>query len=553
MDRLTTKQNLHNLINHEGYGVIALTGDWGSGKTHLWKELATEKNITHTYFSLFGVKEAAQIKKGLALSRVNLDEQQGTQIQGGWKRVWPSISKTLDGLSESNGLVGAAASAVGDLIGDSVVDHLVANGVAVLDDIERADTKLSIEAIMGVIDSLRRAGCKVLIILSSSNLSSSSQSKWKEFYEKTIDIEISLQTDSSDAFEAVRGQAPTKWIPLIRKAWLASGCKNIRIAQRTIRTIETIFDNINLDVKLAETLISDTVWLTIGQFHGLVKGVDATQILSAVRKGTFLPGEQVDEETRKIRTALPVAFSYYQGFQDAVVEFLNTGSIDRKRWDQELQEMDKTYRAGNLLGRLTSWITDAHWDLQRADSDLRQEAEDLLKHGYLLKLQDAQGFMSGLNEIGADDLVEPFVQNWCAGVETHQLAYPMDLAYGPLDSIDPRMMEVTRKVHATISPPPSLKEALSKIMSSGGWSSADELTINDATDSDWRKFLQSDSKGEHLRLVRRLLESNYVKVASGISTASAVCHKIAFVEPDSKLGRLLRQREIVRNGAGKAT
>lgn len=542
MDRSTTKRNLRELLDNPAYGVIALTGSWGSGKTHLWRELAEEDRRAHSYYSLFGAKDAAQIKKGLALSRIDLDDDQGAQIQSVWKRVTPYMSKALDGLAESNGLVGAVSTAVGELIGESVVSRLV-GGIAVLDDIERADAKLSISAIMGVIDSLRRAGCKVVVILSASNLSTEAHGKWKEFYEKTIDIELTLQTDSADAFHAIRSLVTDRWLLHVRKAWLDSKCTNIRIAQRVARVVETIFKDTQLHDGLAGTLIADAVWLTVAQFHGFDREFDAADVLRVAR--SFILDTESDPRAKEIRSRLPISLSYHQDFQDSVVTFLKTGNIDRTTWDTQFESMDSAYRSGNILGRLTSWISQAHWDPVKSDAEFRQEAQELLQHAYLLKLQDAQGFMSGLREIGSGDLVEEFVQAWLAGVEKHQLAYPMDLVYGSLDGIDPRMMDLTRTIHSKLAVPPNLDEALRRILSSGGWSSEHEKAINDATEADWRLFLQTGSNGDHLRLLRKLIESNYAPVSTGIATAKHTCQEIAHREPDSRLGRLLRERSIL--------
>lgn len=240
MDRTTTKKNLKELLSNSAYSTIVLSGSWGAGKTHLWNEISKESDIKYLYYSLFGAKTANQIKRGLALSPTGVSEEEAQKAGGFFGKIAPVLSKALDGLADSKGLVGAAASAVGDLAGDAIIARVLKDSIIVLDDIERADPSLSIESIMGLIDELRRANNKVLIILSTQKLSESVTSRWAEFYEKCVDIELQLKITPEEAFSAIRDSL-NNYVAETRTAWLETGCRNIRIAQRVSRAINTFF------------------------------------------------------------------------------------------------------------------------------------------------------------------------------------------------------------------------------------------------------------------------------------------------------------------------
>lgn len=57
------KQNLLQALGDPANHVIALSGKWGTGKTHLWKQVREESSTqaieTAASVSLFGVKPSA--------------------------------------------------------------------------------------------------------------------------------------------------------------------------------------------------------------------------------------------------------------------------------------------------------------------------------------------------------------------------------------------------------------------------------------------------------------------------------------------------------------
>ncbi len=63
------KKQLIELLENADNKVIALSGRWGTGKTHLWNEVKTEfkdvKVQKALYVSLFGLSSIDQIKRKL--------------------------------------------------------------------------------------------------------------------------------------------------------------------------------------------------------------------------------------------------------------------------------------------------------------------------------------------------------------------------------------------------------------------------------------------------------------------------------------------------------
>ena len=69
-----TKERLVRLLGQGDNSVIALSGKWGTGKTHLWNEVKDssedQKVKDALYVSLFGLSSVDQVKRKLIESAI---------------------------------------------------------------------------------------------------------------------------------------------------------------------------------------------------------------------------------------------------------------------------------------------------------------------------------------------------------------------------------------------------------------------------------------------------------------------------------------------------
>ena len=81
-----TKERLVRLLGQDGNSVIALSGKWGTGKTHLWNEVKEawndEKVKKALYVSLFGLSSVDQVKRKLIESAIPGVESHGGVFDG---------------------------------------------------------------------------------------------------------------------------------------------------------------------------------------------------------------------------------------------------------------------------------------------------------------------------------------------------------------------------------------------------------------------------------------------------------------------------------------
>lgn len=86
MSLAKTKQQLVKLLDQTDNNVIALSGKWGTGKTHLWNEVKSvsgDAKVTKAlYVSLFGVSSIDQVKRKLIETAIPGVESHGGMFDG---------------------------------------------------------------------------------------------------------------------------------------------------------------------------------------------------------------------------------------------------------------------------------------------------------------------------------------------------------------------------------------------------------------------------------------------------------------------------------------
>lgn len=546
MDQATAHQSLHQLIESKAYGVIALTGGWGVGKTHLWKSLAKEKSIRHGYASLFGVKSTDELKTRLASSKVRLDEKEGVELRRSWKTISAGLASALDRYSDANGVVGAAATVVNDLIGDRIIERVLAGAVVVLDDLERSDPSLGMEAIMGVIDDLRRLECQVVLILNEKQLGGRTPA-WSTYHEKVVDIQLALQPTPADAIDAVINMAAVGRREAIRDAWLHANCRNIRVAQRVVRADRTIFRD--RDARDIAGLVADTVFLTIAEARAFHEDADSVEVLSVLTGGARSADPEVRQRLDAIRASNSVNFSIYRSFQEAVIEFLKTGHIDESRWDQCINEAEQDVVAGSERQKLHNWFEAALWDPTLSDEAAKRTAQELLPEVWRLDPRNAQVFIYALKEIGAGDLVDPFVAAWIDGIKRHRVLYSKDLSLPPIEPVDPRILEGLDQLASLLYPRPPIIEALRRQVGRRDYREIDVAAVNEATADEWANLLLSAESKEPFALLYDLHRLGGIETQQGRTVMRVALRTICEQHPESKLARVILRSGILPPGS----
>lgn len=189
------KQNLLLTLASQDNRVIALTGKWCTGKTHLWQQVrdtSTDDTIKKAAsISLFGVSSLADLKSKVAYALLPSLNDDGVAAQ---------VSGALNGLKKVAQGFHRGFNALDDLP-LVALPTLLKGKLLVIDDIERKQDKLHIDEILGFIDECVQVHkCRVLLVLNDDKLKD--KDIWEHFREKVIDQELRLDTSAASPTSA---------------------------------------------------------------------------------------------------------------------------------------------------------------------------------------------------------------------------------------------------------------------------------------------------------------------------------------------------------------
>ncbi|KYK79647.1 P-loop NTPase fold protein [Aggregatibacter actinomycetemcomitans] len=190
------EEKLLNLINQADSFAIALTGEWGIGKTHFWKNFY-EKNHNnfkmnkYSYVSLFGIDSLESFKYQIAINTHDTKQKKDYLLH--IKKAFSSIISNIDFPKlEAKGF---SLSVTQSMI-NSIISNFIEDTVICIDDFERKSDKLDTREIMGLINFLKEEKkCKIIMILHEDK--SKDLEVFREYKEKVFDDVLILDENIS--------------------------------------------------------------------------------------------------------------------------------------------------------------------------------------------------------------------------------------------------------------------------------------------------------------------------------------------------------------------
>lgn len=191
------EKKLLGLMNTEKPYAIALTGEWGVGKTQFWNNFKKKhhdqfKLRKYAYVSLFGIDSLESLKYEIAVKTHKVDQSED-RIQG----AKSLFNKALDTVDLSNIQGKGLSINIGKNLITSVLSSLISNTIVCIDDVERISDNLSLKDVMGLVNDLKlEKNCQVIIILHDTKASE----QFQEYKEKVFD-EVLVFDDNLDILE----------------------------------------------------------------------------------------------------------------------------------------------------------------------------------------------------------------------------------------------------------------------------------------------------------------------------------------------------------------
>ncbi|SEM70457.1 KAP family P-loop domain-containing protein [Bradyrhizobium sp. OK095] len=506
-----TREHFVELLADQENKVIALSGKWGTGKSHLWREVQSVSDDETVkgalYVSLFGLSDIDQLKRKLLESVVPVAESH-PRLWDGAKQAVSSGIKVLESFHKGFG-------AINDL-SLLLAPAILRNKTIVIDDIERKHEKLSIDEILGFIDQYsEQYGSRFVLILNSDQLAQ--RQAWDTLREKVIDQEIQLLTTPEEAFAIAIGLMPSRYSAQIKKAVGICRLTNIRVVQRVIRSVNRLLGPRDLSEVILARVVPSIVVLTAINYRGIDDGPNFQFVLAAgstsdlAERVTNKDKAPDANEKRKARWRLllqELSIGRCDEFEALVVQFLESGQFDASkvtaivdRYVAETVRMEAHHRVGQLLERL-------FWDPRAEDAELITEANGLLSLANLLDPYTVTDLDRNLAQLPDGSAVgSRFVQAWITSFRErppeHDVSNDDSLYHRPLH---PDIKSEFAAIKARAQSKATVFDVCMHIINNSGWGAMQEAVMKNATVEDFESALKGLEMDDFRRFMRRMLE-----------------------------------------------
>lgn len=505
-----TKEQLIQLLGQADNRVIALSGKWGTGKTHLWNEVKAEsgddKVKNALYVSLFGLSNIDQVKRKLIETAIpGVESHEGAF--NGLKNLFKAGVKAA---SEHY----KALAALNDLNVLLIAPVVFRNKLIVIDDIERKHEKLGIDEVLGFIDEYsQQHGARFVLVLNDDQLSTKDDQKklWTTFREKVIDQEIRLSTSVGEAFSIAIGLRSSKYAEAIKRASITCSLTNIRVVVKVIKAANQILADRDLEEAIQARVVPSIVLFSAIHYRGMDDGPDFKFALNVGnpdwasfdedKNEAPTPQEKREEGWRMLMQELGIHGC--DEFEKQLVEFLESGLLEAAsieaiidRYVAESEAMKARETAQNFLKRF-------FWDHRVDEAQLVTEAAVFPASAGLLDPFVATDLQSVLATLpGGAAIGDAIIDGWIAAYKkSNPVMINDENPFG--NPLHPRIQAELSAIKATVQTNTTVVDACMHVIESSGWGTLQEVALRRATAADFEAAIREMDDLDKLRRFMR--------------------------------------------------
>ena len=555
MSMATTKAQLERLLADGDNKVIALSGRWGTGKTHMWDELckAAQDDVVRKSLSvsLFGAANIADLKLRLVQKAVPYLSEDGLRkdvLTAGWRlaqKVAPFVHPTLPLAAQ---------------LAEFAVPTLLRKKFIVIDDIERKREALSTDEVLGFIDDfVQNYECRFLLILNSDKLADAAS--WERYREKVIDEELRLETTPAEAFDIAARTRPSTLREAIKAAAETCQLSNIRIIRKVIKTVSKILgEHGQLPADVLTRLVPSTVLLCATHFKGIEEGPSTEFILSYNSTAHFEEsyrrerGEEGEDKQRArwilLLEQLDIAGT--DRYEYIVADYLAKGMLDPSAVNEVVRQYARESNLAGSQARSRAFFQETIWQPEMSDAEVVANARELLPDVPLLSCFSVTALASyvrefdGGAEVGQEmiDRYVEFVRMEAAKPDANPKYFAIDNFFG--QPLDPQIKQAFESARASTAKSATLLEICLRLASSSGWGPEEEAVMNSSTVDSYKQTILDTCGQERkvflLKNAEWLANDDTYRKHFGVAIDNFVeaCRRICLAKQGTRWPKLLR-------------
>lgn len=512
------EERLDALLKSERAKVLLLTGGWGAGKTHQWKQAlrraaAAGNRPRYAYVSLFGLTSLAEVRRRVAeetVAAIKLPGKDGTVGEAIEDKSWQlkplQIMKLLPVIPYLGKLEGLA---------NELSFSSVRNAVVCFDDLERGGNSLRLADVFGLASFLKEErNCKVVLISNEEKLNSESKDELSKYLEKVVDENVHFAPTSTEACQIALGETPNLARALLLEKIEKLNISNIRVISRLSNMAEelaVIFEG--LHERVLQEAINTLVLFGVAHFLP-TDGFPSVDYLMKRKEDDwsryFRDAKDSKEETDEDRLqekwdALLTSYAYAHTsqFDEEIGRSVERGYFDRGTLVPLAQHLSNSSADQELIAKYhDAWTK--FWNSLEGDSEemLRELAEISIDAIKVIGPDGLQNSFDVFSQAGKHETAMKLLDQFIAGNQHRPNIFNVaDSAFHEKYSgvVAERLQAESEKHKALIT----IEEALDRIDFEQGWNSADIRIVSKAN----RKEIESLLRATEPRLFRARLKT----------------------------------------------
>ncbi len=507
-----------------------LTGSWGVGKTHLWRQVLADAKAAnrcarekYAYCSLFGLESIALVRDRIFSALTDITGNRATEADSVERvvRNFSSVNDALvpEGQSKSklatiwNGLTSRwkkvpewavrfpALSSYEPLV-RAATFAFVKDAIICIDDLERKSTSLVFRDILGFVSSLREERrCKVIVIANEDMLNDEERKTLQELREKVFDLVVTFDPPNDYAQEIAipaDAQFRDEWIKRTNYVNLT----NIRILRRIFSLSLQLTSLLEgAPEEMRRSCIASLV--LIGACHFQPSADLPPMNLMFLPGGGAYSSKADAKELRKKWAEFLMGYGWNSAdeLDHTLLQFIESGCIHEKNLRQCVQLSKRLHEEGKRREALGKpW--DLFWGSFADDegSVVKSFLDTHYEHSLFLSPMNLDGAVRLLRELGYSEDADKLI------------AHYIDSRKGDRDALDLREYAFWREIRdaplvaafdAAFNAVPvakDLAEVLLRMGKTHGWNISDSVFMRTVTVDQFEKVFR-EVKGEDLNTV----------------------------------------------------
>jgi hypothetical protein len=386
-----------------------------------------------------------------------------------------------------------------------------------------------------------------LILLNTDKLED--VSAWTSLHEKVVTAELVLDPSPAEAFDvAVQG----KHIPFsveVRAAIAALKVSNIRVIERVLATIHHIVESSGGNIEVAPRWIPSTVLMTASHY-GAVNNAPPLEYIKAFNGYRHLFGKKNEERNPKeiewdaVLERLNIKSA--DEFESILQNYLQSGILDSQQLKIQFEKYNEEAIHASTTLRRNEFFRAVWWDPHVSNTELLQEAKELLVTVNVIGPDAISDLVSTVEELGDGDLAKKFLDDWLASLDLRPEYQNLDERpfESPHRSFHPKVIEKLNAMRDQQHPPLPLIDVVERIVQNSGWGDREKIALRNSSVTKYEdaiREVRGDTLrrffGEHIGWLKSEPYDENFKI--GATNFVRACANIYTAEPNSRLSKMI--------------